>query len=72
MTANHDFDRTGLGIGGLGRHEEPPIVPTVKAIKRLERMEAGATHCRRCGCSDVFDGAMFTTGGGDVCDDCFG
>ena len=66
----YDFDR-GFGIGGLGRHVEPTTVPTVAQMARLEKMEARARYCRRCGQSDVFDGAMFTTGGGDICDDCF-
>ena len=65
-----DFDR-GFGIGGLGRHVEQPIVPSIAAIERVEKMEARATYCRHCGQSDVFDGAMFTTGGGNICDDCF-
>ena len=65
-----DFDR-GFGIGGLGHYEEPPVIPTVAQIERLERLEARSTVCRRCGQSDAFDGAMFTTGGGDVCDDCY-
>jgi hypothetical protein len=66
-----DFDG-GFGIGGLGRHEETPIIPSVKAIERVQRMHDTDVICRRCGSSKNFDGAMFTTGGGDVCDDCFG
>ncbi len=65
-----DFD-SGLGIGGLGRHIEQPVVPTIAAIERVERTEKTAIYCRKCGQSDVWDGAMFTTGGGDVCDDCY-
>ena len=68
---SYDFSASGLGIGGLGTHQEKPIIPTVAAIKRVERLEAEMTVCRRCGASDVFDGAMFTDGGGDICDDCF-
>lgn len=65
-----DFD-SGLGIGGLGRHQEKPIIPTVAQMERMEKLEAQATTCRRCGQSDL-DGAMFTTGGGgSICDDCF-
>lgn len=62
-----------LGIGGIGIYadNEMPIVPSERAIARLERMEKRATYCRRCGQSDVFDGAMFTTlGGTNICDDC--
>jgi hypothetical protein len=66
----HDFD-SGLGIGGLGRHQEKPIIPTVAQMERMEQLEAKATTCRRCGQNDTFDGAMFTTGGGNTCDDCF-
>ena len=66
----HDFDQ-GFGIGGLGRHEEPPIVPSLAALERVENMEKRSRICQVCGQSDVFDGAMFTTGGGNVCDDCF-
>lgn len=68
----HDFSHSGLGIGGLARHVEEPFVPTIRQMKRWEQMEQQARYCRRCGESDVFDGAMFTTGGGNVCDDCFG
>jgi len=70
-TATYDFSASGLGIGGLGAYDEKPIIPTIAAIKRVERLEAEMTVCRRCGASDIFDGAMFTNGGGDVCDDCF-
>jgi len=69
----HDFDRTGLGIGNLGRYVEEPAVPTIQQIERLEKLEAQAQYCKRCGCSDVFDGAMFTTiAGSGLCDDCCG
>jgi len=68
----YDFSHSGLGIGGLATYQEEPPVPTVAQMERLERMEARATRCRRCGQTDVFDGAMFTTVGGDICDDCCG
>lgn len=69
----HDFSTSGLGIGGAGSYVEQPIIPTIAAIKRVERMEQRATYCKRCGDSDVFDGAMFTTArGSGICDDCFG
>jgi len=67
----YDFSASGLGIGGLGTYDEKPIIPTVATIQRVERLESEMTVCRRCGASDVFDGAMFTDGGGDICDDCF-
>lgn len=66
----HDFD-TGLGIGGLSRHRENLVIPTVAQMERVEERIKRATTCRRCGQDDEFDGAMFTTGGGNVCDDCF-
>lgn len=67
-----DFDR-GFGIGGLGRHQEPPTIPTAEQIERIERLEQDDVICRRCGASMNFDGAMFTTGGfSGLCDDCFG
>jgi len=66
-----DFSHSGLGIGGLGRHIETPIVPSIEAIKRVEQMEREMIVCRRCGQSDLFDGAMFTTSGTNICDDCF-
>lgn len=62
-----------MGIGGVGVYadNEMPTVPSIAAIERVSRMEREATYCRRCGQSDAFDGAMFTTGGCDICDDCF-
>jgi len=67
----YDFDRTGAGIGGINRLQDDPIIPTQAALERYEQMQARATHCRRCGCSDVFDGAMFTTDpASGLCDDC--
>jgi hypothetical protein len=69
----YDFDSGGFGIGGLGRYEEPPVIPSAKALERYERLEKRATYCRQCGQSDVFDGAMFTTlAGSGLCDDCVG
>lgn len=66
-----DFDG-GLGIGGLGRHEEKPVAPTASQVGRMEKLAAKAKTCRRCGQTDVFDGAMFTTAsGGSICDDCY-
>jgi hypothetical protein len=66
-----DFDQ-GFGIGGLGRHIEAPIIPTVEAIARVEEMEQRAQTCRKCGQNDVFDGAMFTTAqDSGLCDDCY-
>jgi len=67
-----DFSHSGLGIGGLAHYEEPPFVPSAAAIERVEEMERRARYCRKCGQSDVFDGAMFTTDAGSgICDDCY-
>lgn len=62
-----------FSVGGIhiAIENETPIIPTMAAIERVEQMERKMVVCRRCGCSDLFDGAMFTTGGGDICDDCF-
>lgn len=68
----YDFDR-GFGIGGLGRYEETPFIPTIRQIEQLEHLEATDTVCRRCGGSENFDGAMFTTDrSSGYCDDCYG
>lgn len=65
-----DFDK-GFGIGGLGRHEELPTIPSAKAIERLEKALDEAQRCGRCGQTDTIDGAMFTTDpASGFCDDC--
>lgn len=67
-----DFDG-GFGIGGLSRYIEDPIIPTVKQMERQDQMERKAQYCRSCGCSDIFDGAMFSTDASSgLCDDCYG
>ena len=67
-----DFSHSGLGIGGLGSYQEPPFIPTLTQMERMERLEAEATTCRRCGQDDVFGGAMFTTDASSgLCDDCY-
>lgn len=72
MGGSGDFDR-GFGIGGLGRYVEDPIIPSLAAMERAERMEAQARYCSRCGESDLFDGVMFSTDpGSGLCDDCYG
>ena len=70
-TRAHDFSRSGLGIGGINDDQTLPIIPSVAAIERVQRMHDTDIICTRCGASKNFDGAMFTTGGGDICDDCF-
>jgi len=66
-----DFSHSGVGIGGLATYEEAPVIPSVQALERVQQMHDTDVICRRCGASKNFDGAMFTTGGGNVCDDCF-
>jgi hypothetical protein len=65
----HDTD-SGLGIGGINNDQSMPIIPTEQAIARMQRRVDTDTICRRCGASKNFDGAMFSTVGGNVCDDC--
>jgi len=67
----HDFSHSGLGIGGINNDQSMPVIPSLAAMERIEQLEANDVICRRCGASKNFDGAMFTTGGGDICDDCF-
>lgn len=65
----HDTD-SGLGIGGINNDQSMPFVPSAAAIARVQHMHDTDTVCRRCGASAYFDGAMFTTVGGNLCDDC--
>jgi len=68
-----DWDTdSGLGIGGINNDQSMPVIPSARAIERVQRMMDTDVVCRRCGASKNFDGAMFTNGGGNVCDDCFG
>lgn len=61
---------SGLGIGGINNDESMPFIPSERAIARVQRMYDTDTICRRCGGSKNFSGAMFTTIGGNICDDC--
>lgn len=66
-----DFSESGLGIGGAGSHVEVPIVPSTRTANKIIEMSRRARRCRRCGQTDLFDGAMFTTNpGSGLCDDC--
>jgi len=65
-----DID-SGLGIGGIGNDHSLPTIPSERAIARAQHLHDTDVICRKCSASKNFDGAMFTTGGGDVCDDCF-
>lgn len=67
----HDFSRSGLGIGGLGRHEEPATWPTAATMERMDKLDA-QQRCRHCGGRE-WTGAMFTTDpSSGLCDDCYG
>ena len=68
---NYDFSSSGLGMGGLSTYEEQPIIPTIAQIDHAQHLMDTDIICRKCGASMNFDGAMFTTGGCDICDDCF-
>lgn len=66
----HDTD-SGLGIGGINNDQTIPTIPTIAGLGRVEKMQATDIVCKRCGASKNFDGAMFTTlGGQKICDDC--
>ena len=68
----HDFSWSGLGIGGAGKHEDVPIVPTPAQAERMERRERNVRRCRSCGGTSL-DGTMFTTApSSGLSDDCFG
>lgn len=65
-----DID-SGLGIGGINNDQSMPIIPSLRAMERVQKMHDTDTICKRCGQSANFDGAMFTTlGGSNICDDC--
>jgi len=61
---------SGLGIGGIGNDQSMPVIPSARGIARVQRMMDTDTVCCRCGASRNFDGAMFSTVGGNICDDC--
>lgn len=68
-SASWDTD-SGLGVGGINNDQALPFIPSDRAIARVQRMMDTDTVCRRCGASKNFGGAMFTTVGGNICDDC--
>ncbi len=73
MQQGKGFDRTGLGIGRLSQHTEPTPTPSARQIERVVRKTRQAQTCCRCGQSDTWDGAMFTTDpSSGICDDCYG
>ena len=62
---------SGLGIGGINNDQSMPIIPNVRVSARIQKLHDTDTVCRRCGASENFDGAMFTTiAGSGICDDC--
>jgi hypothetical protein len=64
----HDFDR-GFGIGGLGRHVEDPIVPTVAQMERLEQVQSRYVKCD-CGHS-VAPALVMSASMGSSCPGCY-
>jgi len=66
----HDFDK-GFGIGGLGRFEETPYIPTVEQMEREDARVAKLQRCRKCG--QLEGDVMFSTDpDSGLCDDCYG
>lgn len=77
----YDFDRTGLGIGGINRadpyYDELDVIHALERdpglLDRIQTRERTMRVCRRCGDNDLYDGAMFTTDpASGLCDDCYG
>ena len=66
---NSDYDK-GFGNGGLGKYVEAQIIPSAKSIGKMQKLTDTDVICRVCGASKNFDGAMFTNGSDDICDDC--
>jgi hypothetical protein len=64
-----DFDGGGFGIGGLGRYEERPIIPTAAQLDRQARREAGYVKCD-CGHS-VPASQVMSASLGTACPDCY-
>lgn len=62
---------SGLGIGGINNDQSIPVIPSARALARVQRLSDTDKVCIRCGASKHFDGAMFTTiAGSGICDDC--
>lgn len=73
MAASIEFPDTdsGLGIGGINRDQSMPVIPSIAALERIEKMTKTDIVCKKCGASQNFGGAMFTTlRGSRICDDC--
>lgn len=62
---------SGLGIGGINNDQSLPVIPSERAIAYTQRLMETDVVCKRCGASQNFDGARFTTSGTNICDDCF-
>jgi hypothetical protein len=63
-----DFDG-GFGIGGLGRYEEIPVVPTIAQLDRQARREANYVRCdcgHRVPAAQVMNASL-----GTACPDCY-
>jgi hypothetical protein len=71
VQANSSAISSGLGISGINNDQSMPSIPSVRAIERVQKMHDTDTICKKCGASENFDGAMFTTlGDSGICDDC--
>lgn len=64
-----DFDSGGFGIGGLGRYEEQPIIPTAAQLDRQARREASYAECD-CG-HRVPAAQVMTASLGTACPNCY-
>lgn len=63
---------SGLGIGGINNDQSAPFVPSIKAAQKMDATNKRTRKCCRCGQTDTYHGAMFTTlSGGNICDDCY-
>ena len=62
---------SGLGIKGINNDQSLPVIPSKCSIAHISQLENTDIVCRKCHASQNFDGAMFTTSGTNICDDCF-
>ena len=64
----HDFDK-GFGIGGLGRHVEPPVIPIEAQLSRQAARECNYVLCdcgHRVPAAQVMSASL-----GTACPDCY-
>ncbi len=49
------------------------VTPSLASVEKYDRASKQTKHCKVCGQSDSFDGAMFTVDSSrKTCDDCYG